>query len=246
MAPIATTPLRRSQVRAAELRKILVKLGPAYIKIAQAISSRSDLIPPSYLDELSLLQDQISPFSIEVAFNMIEQELGLSLADIFSEISPEPVAAASLGKVCQARLHRTGQVVAVKVQRPGVQASGMCLGASVGMLFLPSLVKFKGPRSVFMAEAFLGFAWSLLWKRSLKPVCKKTNNQSAILVADVSPNFCSKPDDVLKFGLIYAGAQKNVGPSGVTVTIVQNDLIGHAQSSTPVTNCHKPPSSAVM
>ncbi|KAI5429382.1 hypothetical protein KIW84_034116 [Lathyrus oleraceus] len=68
--------------------------------------------------------------------------------------------------------------------------------------------------------------------RSLKPVCKKTNNQSGILVADVSPNFCSKHDDVSKFGLIYAGAQKNVGPSGVTVAIVRNDLIGNAQSST--------------
>ncbi|CAI8593828.1 unnamed protein product [Vicia faba] len=111
------------QIRAAELRKILVELGPAYIKIAQAISSRSDLIPPSYLDELSLLQDRISPFSTEVAFNMIEQELGLSLVEIFSEISPEPVAAASLGQVYQARLRRTGQVVAVKVQRPGVQAA---------------------------------------------------------------------------------------------------------------------------
>lgn len=111
------------EVRAAELRKILVELGPAYIKIAQAISSRSDLIPPSYLDELSQLQDRISPFSTEVAFNMIEQELGLSLAEIFSEISPEPVAAASLGQVYQARLRRTGQVVAVKVQRPGVQAA---------------------------------------------------------------------------------------------------------------------------
>ncbi|WJX71166.1 hypothetical protein P8452_55189 [Trifolium repens] len=111
------------EVRAAELRKILVELGPAYIKIAQAISSRADLIPPSYLNELSLLQDRISPFSTEVAFNMIEQELGLSLVEIFSEISPEPVAAASLGQVYQARLRRTGQVVAVKVQRPGVQAA---------------------------------------------------------------------------------------------------------------------------
>ncbi|KAE9592497.1 putative cadmium-transporting ATPase [Lupinus albus] len=111
------------EIRAAELRKILVELGPAYIKIAQAISSRADLIPPSYLDELSLLQDRISPFSTEVAFNMIEQELGLSLVELFSEISPEPVAAASLGQVYQARLRKTGQVVAVKVQRPGVQAA---------------------------------------------------------------------------------------------------------------------------
>ncbi|KAG2665476.1 hypothetical protein I3760_15G009700 [Carya illinoinensis] len=110
------------EVRAAELRQILVELGPAYIKVAQAISSRPDLIPPSYLDELSLLQDQISPFSTEVAFNTIEKELGLPLDDIFSEISPEPIAAASLGQVYQARLRRGGEVVAVKVQRPGVQA----------------------------------------------------------------------------------------------------------------------------
>ena len=58
-----------------------------------------DLIPPSYLDELSLLQDRISPFSTEVAFNTIEQELGLPIDEIFSEISPEPIAAASLGQV---------------------------------------------------------------------------------------------------------------------------------------------------
>lgn len=111
------------QVRAAELRKILVELGPAYVKIAQAVSSRPDLIPPSYLDELSLLQDRITPFASEVAFNTIEQELGLPLDELFSEISPEPVAAASLGQVYQARLRQSGRVVAVKVQRPGVQAA---------------------------------------------------------------------------------------------------------------------------
>ncbi|XP_016650967.1 PREDICTED: uncharacterized aarF domain-containing protein kinase At1g71810, chloroplastic isoform X2 [Prunus mume] len=98
------------EVRAAELRQVLLQLGP-------------DLIPPSYLDELSLLQDRISPFSTEVAINTIEQELGLPIEEVFSEISLEPVAAASLGQVYQARLRRTGQVVAVKVQRPGVQAA---------------------------------------------------------------------------------------------------------------------------
>lgn len=111
------------EVRAAELRKILVALGPAYIKIAQAVSSRPDLISQSYLDELSLLQDRITPFSTEVAFNLIEQELGLPIDAIFSEISPEPVAAASLGQVYQARLRCDGRLVAVKVQRPGVRAA---------------------------------------------------------------------------------------------------------------------------
>lgn len=111
------------EVRAEELRNILVELGPAYIKVAQAISSRPDLIPPSYLDELSLLQDRIAPFSTNVAFNMIEQELKVPIDELFLEISPEPVAAASLGQVYQARLRHSGKVVAVKVQRPGVQAA---------------------------------------------------------------------------------------------------------------------------
>ncbi|KAF3780012.1 Phosphoserine aminotransferase 1 [Nymphaea thermarum] len=58
--------------------------------------------------------------------------------------------------------------------------------------------------------------------------------KDCVLVADMSSNFCSKPVDVSKFGLIYAGAQKNVGPSGVTIVIVRKDLIGNAQPATPV------------
>ncbi|XP_026664509.2 uncharacterized aarF domain-containing protein kinase At1g71810, chloroplastic isoform X2 [Phoenix dactylifera] len=112
------------KVRAAELRMILLELGPvrllAFVKIAQAVSSRADVIPPAYLEELSLLQDRITPFSTEIAFSMIEKELGLPIDILFSEISPEPVAAASLG---QARLRSSGKVVAVKVQRPGVRAA---------------------------------------------------------------------------------------------------------------------------
>lgn len=59
-------------------------------------------------------------------------------------------------------------------------------------------------------------------------------NPNGILVADMSSNFCSKPVDVSKFGVIYAGAQKNVGPSGVTIVIIRKDLIGNAQDVTPV------------
>ncbi|XP_078432604.1 protein kinase superfamily protein [Wolffia australiana] len=127
------------KIRAAELRLILLKLGPAYIKIAQAVSSRPDIIPPAYLEELSLLQDRIAPFSSEVAFNIIEEELGAPIDMIFSEISPEPVAAASLGQVYQARLLQNGKLVAVKVQRPGVQAA---ISLDIFILrFLAGLVK---------------------------------------------------------------------------------------------------------
>lgn len=119
--------LRRSdsmfKERAAELRSALVQLGPAFVKIAQAVSSRPDVIPPAYLEELSLLQDRIAPFSTEIALDMIEQELGVPVENLFSEISLQPIAAASLGQVYQARLRTNGQIVAVKVQRPGVRAA---------------------------------------------------------------------------------------------------------------------------
>lgn len=55
------------------------------------------------------------------------------------------------------------------------------------------------------------------------------NVGETLLVADMSSNFCSKPVDVSKYGLIYAGAQKNIGPSGVTVYIIRDDLVGHAR-----------------
>ncbi|KAJ1701305.1 hypothetical protein LUZ63_001084 [Rhynchospora breviuscula] len=111
------------KIRAAELRMLLLELGPAFVKIAQAVSSRPDVIPPAYLEELSLLQDRIAPFSTEEAFRIIEKELGMPVDMLFSEITPEPIAAASLGQVYQAKLQASGKVVAVKVQRPGVQAA---------------------------------------------------------------------------------------------------------------------------
>ncbi|CAK9233114.1 unnamed protein product [Sphagnum troendelagicum] len=109
--------------RAGQLRAALVQLGPAFVKIAQAVSSRPDVIAPEYLAELELLQDRIAPFSTELALNIIEQELGVPVEHLFSEISPQPVAAASLGQVYQARLRPSGEAVAVKVQRPGVRAA---------------------------------------------------------------------------------------------------------------------------
>ncbi len=108
---------KNSKKRAIQLREILTKLGPTYIKIGQALSTRPDLVPPLYLEELTTLQDQLPSFSNEVAFQFIEEELGDIPTEIFAEISDQPLAAASLGQVYKARL-KTGEKVAVKVQRP--------------------------------------------------------------------------------------------------------------------------------
>ncbi|MBK1990073.1 AarF/ABC1/UbiB kinase family protein [Sphaerospermopsis aphanizomenoides BCCUSP55] len=106
--------------RAIQLRELLTKLGPAYIKIGQALSTRPDLVPPVYLEELTRLQDQLPAFPNEIAYQFIEEELGAKPDEIYAELSPEPIAAASLGQVYKGKL-KTGEEVAVKVQRPDLR-----------------------------------------------------------------------------------------------------------------------------
>jgi predicted unusual protein kinase regulating ubiquinone biosynthesis (AarF/ABC1/UbiB family) len=105
--------------RAIQLRDLLTRLGPAFIKIGQAVSTRPDLVPAIYLEELAKLQDQIPPFANEIAFRYIEEALGAPPQDLFVELSESPIAAASLGQVYKGRL-KTGEQVAIKVQRPGL------------------------------------------------------------------------------------------------------------------------------
>ncbi|KAF7045714.1 hypothetical protein CFC21_054794, partial [Triticum aestivum] len=105
--------------RAEKFRETLIRLGPFYIKLGQALSTRPDILPSAYCQELSKLQDQIPPFPTRKAIRTIESELGSRMSDLFADISPEPIAAASLGQVYKAHLH-SGELVAIKVQRPGM------------------------------------------------------------------------------------------------------------------------------
>ena len=106
--------------RAAELRDTITSLGPFYIKIGQALSIRPDVLSPRSMVELQKLCDKVPSFDSKIAFATIEKELGKTVDELFSEITPEPVAAASLGQVYKATLRATGETVAVKVQRPNV------------------------------------------------------------------------------------------------------------------------------
>ena len=108
------------QWQAEWLSRQLLKLGPTFIKIGQSIATRADLIPLAYVRELSKLQDSVPPFPNEEAMATIERELGAPVGQLYAWIEPQPVAAASLGQVYRARL-RTGEVVAVKVQRPRLE-----------------------------------------------------------------------------------------------------------------------------
>lgn len=100
--------------------RALTALGPAYIKFGQILSTRPDVVGDEMALQLRVLQDQLPPFDIEAAKVEVEKELGRSVDSIFSEFS-EPVAAASIAQVHKARLISTGEDVAVKVLRPGIE-----------------------------------------------------------------------------------------------------------------------------
>ncbi|MDJ0620573.1 MAG: AarF/ABC1/UbiB kinase family protein [Calothrix sp. MO_192.B10] len=103
----------------AVLRNILTELGPVYVKLGQLLSTRPDLLPGEYVDTLTDLQANVPQVPWEEVKNLIEQELGQSITEVFTDINIEAIAAGSIGQVHQATL-KNGQQVALKVQRPGI------------------------------------------------------------------------------------------------------------------------------
>jgi ubiquinone biosynthesis protein len=106
--------------KAEELTDDLERMGPTYIKLAQLMSTRADLIPPPYAKALSRLQDSVEPFGFDEVERIVTEELGVRLSRAFSSFEATPLASASLGQVHRATL-RDGRPVVVKVQRPGIK-----------------------------------------------------------------------------------------------------------------------------
>ncbi len=109
---------RRNQ--AIWIRETLLDLGPTFIKVGQLFSTRADLFPSEYVEELSKLQDRVPAFSYEQVEAIIEQDLGKQVHELYRSFDPIPLAAASLGQVHKAQLH-SGEEVVAKVQRPALR-----------------------------------------------------------------------------------------------------------------------------
>ena len=109
----------RRRKQAIWVREKMLELGPTFIKLGQLFSTRADLFPSEYVEELSKLQDKVPAFNYEQAEIIIQEDLGKKVEELYPSFDPVPLAAASLGQVHRAKLH-SGEDVVVKVQRPGL------------------------------------------------------------------------------------------------------------------------------
>ncbi|MBE9195326.1 AarF/ABC1/UbiB kinase family protein [Synechocystis sp. LEGE 06083] len=103
------------------LTKILVELGPFYVKLGQLLSTRPDLLPPRYINALTALQSNVPPLPWSAIDDLLQREFPQPLGETFQEIEPEPIAAGSIGQIHRAVL-QSGETVAIKVKRPGIDA----------------------------------------------------------------------------------------------------------------------------
>jgi ubiquinone biosynthesis protein len=118
--PDGTDIPRSSRARAVHLRRALEELGPTFVKLGQILSTRIDVLPPVYIEELEKLQDHVPPVETAIIRREIETEFGAPLETIFSAFEEEPLGSASIGQVHRATL-LDGRSVVVKVRRPDVQ-----------------------------------------------------------------------------------------------------------------------------
>lgn len=107
---------------AVRFRMVLQDLGPTFVKLGQILSTRPDILPAAFMDELKLLQDRVPPMSFDIVKSIVESSLDGEIEEFFDDFSEQPLAAASIGQVHRAKL-KSGEEVVVKIQRDGIRGT---------------------------------------------------------------------------------------------------------------------------
>jgi len=180
-------------------RKVLdtfLTLGPVYIKLGQWLSSRADILPQPYLEELAKLQDSVPAAPFDQVKSIIEKDLG-PINEKFDEINPESISGASLGQVYLGSI--SGQQVAIKVKRPGIEKV-VAKDLKVLKKILPLALRFVDPNLRYSAEAMLSqFIESIheemdytIESENLKKIKKDMETNHKVIIPTVFDDFSSK------------------------------------------------------
>lgn len=180
-----------------ELVEDLKKMGPAWVKLGQLLSTRPDMIPPEYMKALATLQEDVSEVPVREIRIVIEEELGVRMSKAFLEFDDKPLASASIGQVHRAVLH-SGRVVAVKVQRPGIR-SRLADDLSTLREVVDLAVKYSETARMYALDTILEEAEHMLLeeldyrKEAENLVVLGTNlkNFPSIVVPEPVPQYCS-------------------------------------------------------
>ncbi len=190
-----TTPPGRPVSLPRRLRLAFEELGPTFVKMGQILSTRPDLIPVEFVEEFARLQSRVPPIKYSEVKQVVQTELGGKVGDLFAEFERKPVGSASLGQVHRAVLP-TGEAVAVKVQRPGVQEivqADLAILRHLAALLEKYLTELQDYQPTRMVEAFaqalereLDYTWEASHLRSFAEIFQ--DDKSVCTVA-VYPRF---------------------------------------------------------
>ncbi|MCD6386682.1 AarF/ABC1/UbiB kinase family protein [Candidatus Sumerlaeota bacterium] len=202
--PARQLPEQVLQVRARRLTTSISALGPTFIKLVQLLGMREDFVPKVYADEFKKLQDQVPPFSLKKVRQIIRQESGRTIEEVFEQFDPEPIAAASLGQVHCAQYK--GVKVAVKIRRPNVEK---IVAADLRILFFLLYVlnyffesHFLRNLQVMVSEFAKMIKEEMDFRNEIKNSKRFRENLSfnpVIIIPEVFEELCSERVFVLKY-----------------------------------------------
>jgi len=195
---------KRLNDRWKRLRLVLEELGPTYIKLGQVLSNRPGILPDELTAELSLLQDAVPPFSAEEVKEIITLDFNKAPEDLFESFDYKPIASASIAQVHKAVLP-SGEIVAVKVQRPGIE---QIIKSDIEVLndIAKLMMRSEELSSVRPKELVAAFEQSILSElnfkeeaRHLQQFSERFADDKTVKIPALFPEFCSKNVISLEF-----------------------------------------------